>query len=312
MRGGPSRSARAKGRSIIAQMSPSALVALHSVPVTSRHILSKRLLTLVGAAAICAASVSAAQAQFGRGGFFGRGARIATPEDFDGRFHYCRVVYRQAFEGDGGSWRTDYPRADTNIMIRLSELTKTNVSFDQARQPMNLLVNLGGDELFRCPVAVMSAPGSALISDMEAENLREYVLKGGFLWVDDFWGSYQWDHWVSQLRKVLPASDYPIIDLPIEHPLFRTQFEVPSIPQIPNIGFFMRSGGRTSEQGADSAVPHVRGIADRNGRLMMLMTHNTDIADAWEREGDDPTYFMTFGPKGYALGINAFLYALTH
>jgi hypothetical protein len=280
--------------------------------MTLSHVVARLLLTLVGATAICAASVSVAQAQFGRGGFFGRGARIATPEDFDGRFHYCRVVYRQAFEGDGGSWRTDYPRADTNIMIRLSELTKTNVSFDQGRQPRNLLVNLGGDELFRCPVAVMSAPGSALISDMEAENLREYLLKGGFLWVDDFWGSYQWDHWVSQLRKVLPASDYPIVDLPIEHPLFRTQFEVPTIPQIPNIGFFMRSGGRTSEQGQDSAVPHVRGIADRNGRLMMLMTHNTDIADAWEREGDDPTYFMTFGPKGYALGINAFLYALTH
>jgi hypothetical protein len=280
--------------------------------MASRHVLSKRLLTLVGAAAICAASVSVAWAQFGRGGFFGRGARIAAAEDFDGRFHYCRVVYRQAFEGDGGSWRTDYPRADTNIMIRLSELTKTNVSFDQARQPRNLLVNLGGDELFRCPVAVMSAPGSALISDMEAENLREYLLKGGFMWVDDFWGSYQWDHWVSQLRKVLPASEYPIVDLPIEHPIFRTQFEVSAIPQIPNIGFFMRSGGRTSEQGEDSAVPHVRGIADRNGRLMMLMTHNTDIADAWEREGDDPTYFMTFGPRGYALGINAFLYALTH
>ena len=280
--------------------------------MASRHVVSKRLLTLAGAAAICAASVSVAGAQFGRGGFFGRGARIAAPEDFDGRFHYCRVVYRQALDGDGGSWRTDYPRADINMSIRLSELTKTNVSFDQGRQPKNLLVNLGGDELFRCPLVIMSAPGAASISDMEADNLREYLLKGGFLWVDDFWGSYQWEHWVGQLRKVLPASEYPIFDLPIEHPMFRTQFEVPAIPQIPNIGFFMRSGGRTSEQGDDSAVPHVRGIADRNGHLMMLMTHNTDIADAWEREGDDPTYFVTFGPKGYALGINAFLYALTH
>ena len=84
------------------------------------------------------------------------------------------------------------------------------------------------------------------------------------------------------------------------------------MPQIPNIGFFIGSGGGTSEQGADSAVPHARGIADADGRLMMLMTHNTDIADAWEREGDDPSYFYNFSPRGYAFGINAVLYALTH
>lgn len=273
---------------------------------------STRVVTLITTAVICGAAATLAHAQFGRGGFFGYRARIAAPQDFDGRFHYCRVVYRQALDGSGGSWRTDYPRADINMSIRLSELTKTNVSFDAGRQPKNLLVNLGGDELFGCPLVIMSAPGAASISDVEAENLREYLLKGGFLWADDFWGSYQWDHWVGQLRKVLPANEYPIVDLPIGHPVFRTQFEVAEIPQIPNIGFFMRSGGRTSEQGSDSAVPHVRGIADRSGRLMMLMTHNTDIADAWEREGDDPSYFITFGPRGYALGINAFLYALTH
>ena len=84
------------------------------------------------------------------------------------------------------------------------------------------------------------------------------------------------------------------------------------VTQIPNIGFYERSGGRTSEQGADSAVAHLRAIADRRGRIIVLITHNTDIGDSWEREGDDPRYFMMFGPKGYALGINAFLYALTH
>jgi hypothetical protein len=276
------------------------------------HVWSKRLLTLVGAGAICAASVSVAQAQFGRGGFFGYGARVATPQDFDGRFHYCRVVYRQALDGNGGSWRTDYPRADINFSIRFSELTKASVSFDAQREPNHLLVNLGGQELFGCPVVIMSAPGAAAIDDKEAVNLRTYLLKGGFVWADDFWGSYQWDHWVGQLRRVLPASEYPIFDVPLDHPLFRTQFEVGAMPQIPNIGFYMRSGGRTSEQGADSVQPHIRAVADQRGRIMILMTHNTDIGDSWEREGDDPGYFMAFGPKGYALGINAFLYALTH
>ena len=269
---------------------------------------------MVGAVAICVATAGIAQAQFDRRGFgfFGYGGRIATPQDFDGRFHYCRIVYRQALDGQGGSWRTDFPRADINFSIRFSELTKANVSFGAQREPNHLLVNMGGSELFGCPVAIMSAPGAAAIDDKEADNLRSYLLKGGFVWVDDFWGSYQWDHWVGQLRKALPANEYPIFDVPLDHPLFRTQFEVGAMPQIPNIGFYMGSGGRTSERGADSTEPHIRAIADQRGRIIVLMTHNTDIGDSWEREGDDPGYFMAFGPKGYALGINAFLYGLTH
>jgi hypothetical protein len=215
-------------------------------------------------------------------------------------------------DGAGGSWRTDYPRADINFSIRFSELTKANVAFDAGRAPRHLLVNLGGPELFSCPVVIMSAPGAASINEDEAKNLRTYLLKGGFVWADDFWGSYQWDHWVGQIRRALPASEFPIFDIPDDHPIFRTQVEVQNIPQIPNIGFYMRSGGRTSEQGADSATPHIRAIADPQGRIIVLMTHNTDIGDSWEREGDDPGYFLAFGPKGYALGINAFLYALTH
>jgi hypothetical protein len=265
------------------------------------------------AAVICALTATAASAQFGRGGFFGFGAsRIATPQDFDGRFHYCRVVYRQSPDGRDGSWRTDYPRADINFSIRFSELTRANVSFNSRREPNHLLVNLGGPELFSCPIVILSAPGAVSINDAEGLNLRTYLLKGGFLWVDDFWGSYEWDHWVREIRHALPASEYPIFDIPPEHPIFRTQFEVGQIPQMPNIGFWERSGGRTSEQGSDSAVPHLRAIADRSGRIMVLITHNTDIGDSWEREGDDPRYFMLFGPKGYALGINTFLYALTH
>jgi len=280
--------------------------------MTLRRARSKQILTLVAAVIMCAAAAGVAQAQFGRGGFFGFAGRTASPQDFDGRFHYCRVVYRQALDGSGGSWRTDYPRADINFSIRFSELTKANVSFDARREPNHLLVNLGGQELFSCPVVIMSAPGAAAINEDEADNFRTYLLKGGFVWADDFWGTYQWEHWVGQIRKVLPAADYPIFDVPPEHPIFRTQFEVSNLPQIPNIGFYMRSGGRTSEQGADSAQPHIRAIADRAGRIIVLMTHNTDIGDSWEREGDDPSYFMAFGPKGYALGINACLYALTH
>jgi hypothetical protein len=251
---------------------------------------------------------SAAHAQFGRGF---RGGRVATDADFDGRFHYCRMLYRPAMNGYGGSWRTDYPNADINLSVRLSELTKISVSKTGA-SPNILLVRPGGDELFQCPLVIMSAPGSAVFDETETANLREYLLKGGILWTDDSWGSYQWAHWVGQIQKVLPPAQYPMFDVPLEHTIYRTQFEVKEIPQIPNIGFFLRSGGGTSEQGADSAVAQVKGIADAGGRLMVLMTHNTDIADSWEREGDDPSYFYAFSPRGYAFGINAVIYAHTH
>jgi len=270
--------------------------------------MSWRRLVLLAVLAVALSAV--AEAQFRREFF---GARLATPEDFDGRFHFCRMVYQSAqFRGRGGSWTTDYPRADINMSIRLAELTKTDVSFTSGGQPNHLLVRLTDDTLFQCPFLLMSAPGSAFFTDVEAERLREYLLKGGFLWADDFWGSAQWAQWESQFRKVLSPSEHAIVDISLDHPLLRTQFEVTEIPQIPNIGFFTRTGGQTSEQGADSAVPHARIVADETGRVMVLMTHNTDISDSWEREGDDPVYFYTFGPKGYAFGINALLYSMTH
>jgi hypothetical protein len=265
---------------------------------------------IVLAAAGALAIAASADAQFGFTGLFN--PRTARPEDFDGLFHYCRVVYAGAADGDGGSWRTDYPRADINLSVRLSELTKTRVSRTSTGDPTPLLVRLRDEALFKCPLVILSAPGAAFIEETDAARLREYLFKGGMLWADDFWGSYQWEHWVAQLRKVLPAGEHAIVDLPLDHPVFRTQFEVHEIPQIPNIGFFLRSGGGTSERGADSAVPHMRAVLDSRDRIMVLMTHNTDIADAWEREGEDPSYFYTFSPRGYAVGINVVLYAMTH
>jgi hypothetical protein len=252
---------------------------------------------------------AAGEAQFRRGG---RQVRPAVPEDFDGAFHFCRAFFRSDFRGDGGNWSVDYPKADVNLSIRLGELTKIAVSHDTQGYPNHLIVRLTDDELYGCPFIMMTEVGSALFDDKEAARLRDYLLKGGFLWVDDFWGSYAWDFWVSTFRKVLPAGEYPIFDLPANHPLFHTQFEVAKVPQIPNIGFFIGSNGGTSERGADSATAHARGVVDKNGRLMVLMTHNTDVGDSWEREGDDPRYFYAVGPNGYAFGINVVLYALTH
>src|SRR6266850_1366772 len=190
--------------------------------------------------------------------------------------------------------------------IRLRHLGR-----DASGEPKHLLIRLTDNELFDCPFVMMTEPGGAAFSGEEAAKLRLYLEKGGFLWADDFWGEYAWSWWVGQLRKALPASEFPIFDLPLEHPLFHTQFEVKKVAQIPSINFFFGSG-RTSERGSDSAVPHARAIADSKGRIIVLMTHNTDFGDSWEREGDDATYFINFGPDGYAFGIDAVIYALTH
>lgn len=254
--------------------------------------------------------VATAEAQRGRGGNQFRQARVATADDFDGRFHFCRVAFRQAPDGDGGGWSVDYPKADENLSIRLSELTKTTVSVDGGGRPNHLIVRLTDPELFQCPFVMVTEPGGAFLDQNEAAALRLYLLKGGFLWADDFWGDYAWNHWLMQLGKALPVAEHPFFDLPPDHPLYRTQFEVAKVAQIPSIGAFF--GGNTSERGAASAVAHARGIADANGRLMVLMTFNTDYGDSWEREGDDPAYFYAFGPNGYAFGINAVLYSLTH
>jgi Domain of unknown function (DUF4159) len=238
--------------------------------------------------------------------------RMATPESFDGAFNFCRVMYRNQAFGAGGGWSADYPSADVNLSIRVAELTKIRVSRTAAGEPNHLVVRPTDDELFACPFILMAEVGSAYFDEEEAARLQAYLLKGGFLWVDDFWGSRAWEHWEREIAKVLPRTEFPITDIPPTHPLFRTHFVLSGIPQIPSINFWIGSGGGTSERGADSAEPHGRAIVDDHGRIMVLMTHNTDISDAWEREGEDPEYFRRFSVDGYAVAINVLLYAMTH
>jgi hypothetical protein len=111
---------------------------------------------------------------------------------------------------------------------------------------------------------------------------------------------------------VLPPGEFPITDIPISHPIMHSVYDVKEFLQVPNIGFWRRSGGGTSERGPDSDEVHYRGVEDSQGRLIVLMTHNTDVSDAWEREGDNEDFFDLFSPRGYAIGVNIMVYALTH
>ena len=166
------------------------------------HVAVLCVVTLVVTAAIV-------EAQFGRR--FSN-TRIATPDDIDGAFHFCRVAFTSDPRGgaDGG-WNVDWPRADINLSVRLSELTKTFVSRSPGGEPKHWLIRLTDDMLFECPFVMMTEVGSASLSEPEATRLREYLLKGGFLWADDFWGTYSWNWWNDQLQRVLPPSEFPVV-----------------------------------------------------------------------------------------------------
>jgi hypothetical protein len=267
------------------------------------------------AVALAALVGAAAYAQMPWGIREGRFApRFAPPVMPDGNFTFCRVMYeRVRNEPMGMGWVTDYPYAEINLMTRLSELTRTTVSRDERGQPNHWVVRLTDPALFNCPFTMASDVGTIGLTPEEREHLRLYLLKGGFLWVDDFWGTAAWEHWTSEIGQVLPPSEYPITDVPCDDPVLHTQLSVEHVPQITNIQFWRSVGGSsTSERGSDSLDAHFRVIRDRHGRIMVVMTHNTDIADSWEREGEDPAFFRQFSPAGYAFGINVLLHAMTH
>jgi hypothetical protein len=249
-----------------------------------------------------------------RGGFGSRAAmRLPTPGTYDGHFNFCRGIYTSGrSDGSGNGWTTDYPDADINFSIRLSELTKTKVSFLADGSPNHVVVRLTDPFLFQCPFLMMTDVGELSLSEDEATALRAYLDKGGFWWVDDYWGPWAWEAWASEVAKVLPPGQFPIRDLEPGHPIFRMIFQIAKVPQIPSLNSWRGPGSDTSELGADSDEPHLRAITDRHGRVMVLMTHNTDISDAWEREAADPRYFYHFSPDGYAVGLNVVLYALSH
>jgi hypothetical protein len=272
-----------------------------------------RVMTAIGLAVLLlVGTLTAAQFQRGRRNNYNRAARFAAMEDFDGGFQFCRLVVRQSPNGDGAGWNVDYPRADINLSIRLSELTRTPVSMDEARQPKPLLVNLGDVEaLSHCPFLMMTEPGSAFFTPEDAEVLRDYLLRGGFLWADDYWGEYAWEFFDNQLRQVLPSARYPIVDLPRDHAIFHQVLDASSVPQIPGIGYW-DGADRTWERSRSESTAHIRAINDEHGRVMVLLTHDTDFGDSYERESENPEYFMKFSVPGYAFGINVIVYAMTH
>ena len=256
--------------------------------------------------------LSAGYAVAQRRGFGGGGGRYAPAVFPDGDFVICRLHYPEGRRFAGG-FMTDYPLGEQNLSIRFSELTRTRVSRGPDRSVNHYLVRLNDDQLFNCPFLMAGDVGSmSLDNPADAKRMRDYLLKGGFLWTDDMWGEEEWEVWQEEIAKALPPGQYPVEEITPADPIFRSQVVVSAMPQIPNYPHWRRTGGDTSEMGEESRVPHFHVVRDSHGRIMVAMTRNTDIADAFEREAENPQYFSQFGPKGYALGINVLLNALTH
>ena len=179
----------------------------------------------------------------------------------DRGFTFCRMLYTSVrSEAMGHGWNTDYPLSDENFMTRFEQLTTVQISRWDDGLPGHAVVRPMDDTLFECPFLFASDVGTVGLSTEEANRLRDYLLKGGFLWVDDFWGDRAWDHWVREIQFVLP--EFEIVDLPMDHQLLHALYLVPEIPQVPSIQYWNQSGRRsTSERGRESvpwaAIPAI-------------------------------------------------------
>ncbi|MBI4419791.1 MAG: DUF4159 domain-containing protein [Gemmatimonadetes bacterium] len=232
-----------------------------------------------------------------------REAAPATRSALDPRipreFYFTRGIY-SGFGYRFGSWRTDYPKADRQFLMGVQRL----ISVDTYE--LEHAVQLDDPDLNRFPFLYMVEVGRMSMTDSEVQGLRRYLQAGGFLVVDDFWGSYEWEVFQSEIARVLPGR--PIVELSSDHPLFNMVYHVEEILQVPNVGNGIR-GDRTWEQ--DGFVPHCRAIFDEEGRLLVVINWNTDLGDAWEW-AENPYYPLKFSTFAYQMGINFIIYGMSH
>lgn len=233
-----------------------------------------------------------------------------NPRGFENdTFTFVRVRRGRAPGSSGGTWATDTPDSDLNLSYRLQQMTSIRVN------PDGRYLRLTDPDLSSYPFIYMVEPGSLYLSDAEVVALRKYLLNGGFLMLDDFWGDSEWLNAEQVLKQVFP--DRSFTELSLDHPIYHCVFEIKTKGQIPNfmVGESSQYTGVTWETQHDGDVRtvHHRAIYDDKGRMMVIATHNTDNGDGWEREGEYPYFFKNFSEKiAYPLGINIIFYAMTH
>jgi hypothetical protein len=220
-------------------------------------------------------------------------------------FVFARLVYpggRGGFGFRGRSrWATDFPEADYKFMYGIKRLSGVRVQEEE--NPVAIM----DDKLFQYPYVYAVEVGSMNLGTAEAGRLREYFLRGGFLHADDFWGVYEFQNFQREMLKVFPERQ--MVELPLNHEIFHTFFDINSVMQIPNVRNAC-SGGRTWENPTDTR-PRILGISDDNGRVMVVVTYNSDLGDAWEWM-DEPCYPELYSGQAYRMGLNFIVYALSH
>lgn len=212
-------------------------------------------------------------------------------------FYFTRGVYSSGWRWQ--SWATDFPKADRQFMLAVKSL------IDISAAEHENAIRLNDPKIRRFPFLYALEVGNMTMSPSESRGLRDYLLAGGFLVIDDFWGSWEWANFEREIRRVLP--EYRIVDIPLTHPIFNAVYRIDEIIQVPAIGNHYR--GRTWEQ--DGYVPHARGIFDQEGRLMVVINWNTDLGDAWEWF-ERPEYPLQFSSFAVQMGINFIVYAMSH
>ena len=225
-------------------------------------------------------------------------------------FYWTRAMYTSAGRGwrgyGGRSWSTDYPKADYQFLVGLKRLLRID-AYDGINP-----VSLADPNLRHYPVVYAVEVGHMALSRAEIRGLRDYLDHGGFLICDDFWGTWEWGVFQQNMAEVLPGR--PIVEIPLDHPLFSSYYQIDSIVQVPNVRnaeAMARGwpGAHTSEQ--DGYVPHVRGIFDDHDRLMVVINWNTDLGDAWEW-AEDPMYPLVYSTYAWKLAANLIVYGLSH
>jgi hypothetical protein len=216
------------------------------------------------------------------------------------RLHYRDFYGDRGFRRFAGAWTTDYPRSDRHLLQGVRRLTRV-----EARSVEQVVDLDQTDDIYNWPFVYAVEVGQWTLNEEEAAQLRDFLNRGGFLMVDDFHGTYEWQIFTESLKRVFP--DRPIVDLDNADPIFHTIYDLDERFQVPGAQY-LRSG-RTYEQ--DGIEARWRGVYDEHGRLMVAICHNMDLGDAWEWS-DDPRYPEKWASLAYRIGMNYIVYDLTH
>jgi Domain of unknown function (DUF4159) len=229
-------------------------------------------------------------------------ARLMYPQHPNARFARYRWGGGMADWREGGtSWTQDYPRADRHFAEAMRRLTRVNAR--SVEQPVNLD---DGDDVYYYPWLCAGEMGDWLLTDAQAHKLRDYLLRGGFLLLDDFWGHEEWARFDESMRRVFP--DRSAVEIDNKEAVFHTVYDLDDRYQVPGV-WALRRGMTYRNPGGET--PYWRGIYDDHGRLMVAMFFNSDVGDSWEW-ADDPSYPEKYSALGIRLGVNYVIYSMTH